>query len=120
MAHPALSKDEKTLYFSSDMPGGKGASDIYSVAINDDGSFGEPKNLGERINTEGKETFPFIGENNELYFSSEGHLGLGGLDIFVTNLNPQTKDEKLVVNVGKPINSSKDDFAFVINDTKRG
>ncbi len=120
VAHPALSKDEKTLYFSSDMPGGKGASDIYSVAINDDGSFGEPKNLGERINTEGKETFPFIGENNELYFSSEGHLGLGGLDVFVTSLNPQTKDEKLVVNVGKPINGPKDDFAFVINDSKRG
>ncbi len=120
VAHPALSNDEKTLYFSSDMPGGKGSSDLYEVTINADGTFGEPKNLGDRINTEGKETFPFIGENNTLYFSSEGHMGLGGLDIYVTNLNPQTKEEKLVVNVGKPINGPNDDFAFIVNSSKRG
>ncbi|WP_025665952.1 OmpA family protein [Aquimarina megaterium] len=121
VAHPTLSSDEKTLYFSSDMPGGKGLSDLYEVTINGDGSFGEPKNLGDRINTEGKETFPFIGADNELYFSSDGHMGLGGLDVFVTKVNPQTDKEKLVVNVGKPINGPKDDFAFIINEnTKKG
>ncbi|WP_438422425.1 OmpA family protein [Aquimarina macrocephali] len=121
VAHPTLSSDEKTLYFSSDMPGGKGLSDLYEVAINGDGSFGEPKNLGDRINTEGKETFPFIGADNELYFSSNGHVGLGGLDVYVTKINPQTDKEKLVVNVGRPINGPKDDFAFIIDEnTKKG
>ncbi|MBW1298795.1 OmpA family protein [Aquimarina litoralis] len=120
-AHPALSNDEKTLYFSSDMPGGEGQSDIYEIAINSDGSFGEPKNLGNRINTEGKETFPFISSNNDLYFASDGHIGLGGLDVYVTRLNPQTDEEKLVVNIGKPVNGPDDDFAFIVDDeSKRG
>ncbi len=120
-AHPALSIDEKTLYFSSDMPGGEGQSDIYEVAINPDRSFGEPKNLGDRINTEGKETFPFISGTNDLYFSSDGHIGLGGLDVYVTRLNPQTDEEKLVVNIGKPVNSAEDDFAFIVDvESKRG
>ncbi|WP_299900045.1 OmpA family protein [uncultured Aquimarina sp.] len=120
-AHPALSIDEKTLYFSSDMPGGEGQSDIYQVAINADGSLGEPKNLGNRINTEGKETFPFISSNNDLYFASDGHIGLGGLDVYVTRLNPQTDEEKLVVNIGKPVNGPDDDFAFIVDDeSKRG
>ncbi|MBQ4822859.1 OmpA family protein [Aquimarina sp. MMG016] len=121
IAHPALSIDEKTLYFSSDMPGGKGMSDIYSVDINADGSFGEPKNLGNRINTGGKETFPFVSKDNDLYFSSDGHLGLGGLDVYVTRLDPKTKEEQLVVNIGKPINGPKDDFAFILDtNSKRG
>ncbi len=120
-AHPTLSLDEKTLYFSSDMPGGEGQSDIYEIAINSDGSFGEPKNLGNRINTEGKETFPFVSINNDLYFASDGHIGLGGLDVYVTRLNPQTDEEKLVVNIGKPVNSPDDDFAFIVDDeSKRG
>lgn len=120
-AHPALSLDEKTLYFSSDMPGGKGLSDIYQVAVNSDGTFGEPKNLGDRINTEGKETFPFISDKNDLYFASNGHIGLGGLDVYVTRLNPQNKEEALVVNIGKPVNSPKDDFAFIVDEkSKRG
>ncbi|MDH7446866.1 OmpA family protein [Aquimarina sp. 2201CG14-23] len=120
-AHPALSVDEKTLYFSSDMPGGEGQSDIYEVAINSDGSFGEPKNLGNTINTEGKETFPFVSANNDLYFASDGHIGLGGLDVYVTRLNPQTDEEKLVVNIGKPVNGPEDDFAFIVDDeSKRG
>ncbi|WP_299244908.1 OmpA family protein [uncultured Aquimarina sp.] len=118
-AHPALSVDEKTLYFSSDMPGGEGQSDIYEVAINSDGSFGEPKNLGNRINTEGKETFPFVSANNDLYFASDGHIGLGGLDVYVTRLNPQTDEEKLVVNIGKPVNGPDDDFAFIVDDKSR-
>ncbi len=120
-AHPALSADEKTLYFASDMPGGEGASDIYEVEIISGGSFGEPKNLGKKINTEGKETFPFISSKNDLYFASDGHSGLGGLDVFVTRLNPQTDEEGLVVNIGKPVNGPKDDFAFIVDDeTKRG
>ncbi|WP_299609203.1 OmpA family protein [uncultured Aquimarina sp.] len=120
-AHPALSVDEKILYFSSDMPGGEGQSDIYQVSINADGGLGEPKNLGNRINTEGKETFPFISSNNDLYFASDGHIGLGGLDVYVTRLNPQTDEEKLVVNIGKPVNGPDDDFAFIVDDeSKRG
>ncbi len=118
-AHPTLSVDEQTLYFSSDMPGGKGLSDIYQVAINPDGTFGEPRNLGGRINTEGKETFPFVSDNNELYFSSNGQIGLGGLDIYVTHLEPKTKQEGEITNVGKPVNSTKDDFAFIIDDTTK-
>lgn len=121
VAHPALSNDEKTLYFSSDMLGGKGQSDLYEVIINEEGDFGEPKNLGDKVNTEGKETFPFISDDNRLYFSSNGHMGLGGLDVYVTGINPQNKKEELVVNIGRPINSSKDDFAFVVDiNSKRG
>lgn len=112
-AHPALSIDEKTLYFASDRPGSVGQSDLYEVKINSDGSFGAPKNLGPAINTEGKETFPFISKDNELYFSSDGHPGLGGLDVFVSKIEGNSFKE--VINVGKPINGPMDDFAFMIN-----
>ena len=114
VAHPALSVDEKTLYFASDMPGGKGQSDLYEVAINGD-TFGTPKNLGEKINTESRETFPFISNDNKLYFASDGHVGLGGLDIFVSDINA-TNDFGNVYNLGKPINSPQDDFTFIINE----
>lgn len=114
-AHPALSADNSKLYFASDMPGTNGLSDIYVVDINRDGSFGKPMNLGNQINTEGRDTFPFISKKGELYFASDGHLGLGGLDVFVcTDPNSPIKDN--IYNIGKPINSSKDDFAFIIND----
>lgn len=113
-AHPALSTDEKLLYFASDMPGTLGQSDIFKVAINNDGTFGTPENLGPRINTEGKETFPFLSAKNELYFASDGHPGLGGLDIFVSKIN-QNQSLEEPINVGQPVNSSTDDFAFVIN-----
>ncbi|WP_438710035.1 OmpA family protein [Aquimarina muelleri] len=120
VAHPALSNDEKILYFSSDMPGSKGLSDLYEVAIMNDGTFGEPKNMGEVINTEGKETFPFISADDQLYFSSNGrHIGLGGLDVYVTNLDPKTQEEKEIINIGKPINSSKDDFAFIVDTASK-
>lgn len=115
-AHPALSPDEKTLYFASDMPGTFGQSDIFKVKINDNGSYGVPENLGNSINTEGKETFPFITDENEIYFSSDGHPGLGGLDIFVSKINPDGTFDK-VQNVGSEANSPKDDFAYLI-DTK--
>ncbi len=82
VAHPALSPDEKTLYFASDMPDSKGESDIYKVSINEDGTFGSPINLGTPINTESRETFPFVSSENILYFSSDGHPGLGGLGYF--------------------------------------
>ena len=114
VAHPALSTDEKTLYFASDMPGTKGQSDIFKVDIHPDGSFGTPINLGDKFNTEGKETFPFISGANELFFASDGYPGLGGLDVFVTRLNKDGNPTK-VRNVGKPVNSSMDDFAYVID-----
>jgi len=113
-AHPALSKDEKTLFFASNMPGSIGQSDIFKVAINGDGSFGTPENVGNGINTEGRETFPFIASNSELYFASDGHPGLGGLDVFVSRLE-DNGTYKEVINVGEPANTSKDDFCFIIN-----
>ena len=120
VAHPTLSADEKTLYFASDMPGTKGLSDLYKVDIKEDGSFGTPVNLGSDINTEGRETFPFITSDNELYFASDGHPGLGGLDIFITKLE-KDGSFKQVHNVGESANSQYDDFALIINKTsKRG
>jgi outer membrane protein OmpA-like peptidoglycan-associated protein/tetratricopeptide (TPR) repeat protein len=115
-AHPALSKDEKTLYFASDMPGTMGQSDLFKVKINEDGSFGTPENLGNGINTEGKETFPYITDEDELYFASDGHPGIGGLDVFVSKINTDGTFGE-VQNLGDGVNSSKDDFAYLI-DTK--
>lgn len=115
-AHPALSSDEKTLYFASDMPGTLGQSDLFKVQINEDGTYGPPINLGKTINTEGRETFPFINDENEVYFASDGHPGLGGLDIFVSKINDDGTFNK-VQNVGSDVNSPKDDFAYWI-DTK--
>ncbi|CAM1367016.1 conserved exported hypothetical protein [Tenacibaculum sediminilitoris] len=113
VGHPALSLDEKTLYFSSDMPGGFGLTDIYKVKIYADDNFGIPQNLGETINTSGRETFPFVG-NNSLYFSSDGHLGFGLLDIYEVKMNSEG-DFIDIKNLGPPFNSNKDDFAFYIN-----
>jgi outer membrane protein OmpA-like peptidoglycan-associated protein/tetratricopeptide (TPR) repeat protein len=116
VAHPTLSPDEKTLYFASDMPGTLGQSDLFKVKINDDGSYGTPQNLGAAINTEGRETFPQITDENELYFASDGHPGLGGLDVFVSKIaSDGTLGE--IQNVGDGVNSPKDDFAYLI-DTK--
>lgn len=117
VAHPALSPDEKTLYFASNMPGTLGQSDLFKVTINQDGSFGTPENLGNTINTEGRETFPFV-VGNELYFASDGHPGLGGLDVFVSKI-AKDGSYKEVINVGEPLNSSKDDFAYLINENTR-
>jgi outer membrane protein OmpA-like peptidoglycan-associated protein/tetratricopeptide (TPR) repeat protein len=115
-AHPALSPDEKTLYFASDMPGTIGRSDLFKVQINEDGTFGIPENLGRTINTEGRESFPFVNDENEIYFTSDGHPGLGGFDVFVAKINTDGTFNK-VQNVGADVNSSKDDFAYWI-DTK--
>lgn len=117
--HPALSNDEKTLYFASDMPNGFGSFDIYSVTVHNNKNYGNPQNLGALINTDKKEQFPFISKDNKLYFSSNGHQGFGSLDVFVSTLsnNEYSKPD----NIGFPINSGYDDFSFNINsDTKEG
>lgn len=118
VAHPTLSVDEKTLYFASDMPGTLGQSDLFKVSINENGTFGSPQNLGAKINTEGRETFPFISSDNELYFATDGRPGLGGLDVFVAKINDNGTFEE-IQNVGEPINSKQDDFAFIINSKNR-
>jgi len=112
--HPSVSPDGKTIYFTSDMPGGFGQGDIYKAAINSDGSFGNAENLGQKVNTEGREMFPYISDNGTLYLASDGHLGLGGLDVFYT----KEIDGKMskIRNVGLPVNSNADDFAFNINE----
>ncbi|WP_345157897.1 OmpA family protein [Flavobacterium ginsengisoli] len=116
--HPALSPDEKVLYFASDMPGSIGSFDIYSVNINK-GAFDTPKNLGSEINTDKREQFPFASADNKLYFSSDGHLGYGSLDVFVSEINGN--EYLKPVNVGLPLNSNLDDFAFNIDsNTKEG
>ncbi|MCB4806813.1 OmpA family protein [Tamlana sp. 62-3] len=112
--HPALTKDDKTLYFASDMPGTLGSFDIYKVAINDDGTYGEPINLGPTINTVHREQFPFLSEFNVLYFSSIGHEGYGGLDVFRSNMVNGDFDKP--VNLGSSINSNLDDFAYVVRE----
>jgi len=117
-AHPALSPDGKTLYFASDMPGSVGQSDIYKVSINGDGSFGNPENLGKTINTEGKETFPFVTDDNEIYFASDGHPGLGGLDVFVGDIDSDGSISN-IQNLGADVNSPKDDFAYFIDSKSR-
>ena len=117
-AHPALSLDEKTLYFASDMSGTIGYSDIYKVSINGN-SFGTPENLGTQINTTGRETFPAIDKNGNLYLASDGHLGLGGLDLFIANLNSNENFEK-PTNLGEKINSPKDDFGITFYDKTSG
>ena len=112
---PTMSADGKTLDWHSNRPGGVGLEDIYKVSVNSDGTVGEPENLGDKINTEGSEKYAFISSENTLYFSSNGHLGLGGLDVFFVS------ESGTIENVGVPINSNSDDFAFTINEeTKEG
>lgn len=118
VGHPALSPDEKTLYFASDMPGTIGQSDIYKVSINSTDSYGTPQNLGTTINTEGKETFPYVTSENEIYFASDGHPGLGGLDVFVGKIEDNGTISS-IQNVGGDINSPKDDFAYIIDPVSR-
>ncbi len=115
IGHPTFSPDFKKLYFISDMPGGFGGTDIYYVNVNSDGTFGSPVNMGEAVNTDGNEMFPFVNNENIFFFSSDGHLGLGGLDIFYSQ--PDYKGDYVKVkNAGIPMNSSADDFSFYMND----
>ncbi|MNF37699.1 Photosystem I chlorophyll a apoprotein A2 [compost metagenome] len=118
IAHPALSADGQRLYFASDMPGTLGQSDLFFVQINSDGTFSAPQNLGKAINTEGRETFPFVSADNELYFASDGRPGLGGLDVFVSKINDDGSYGD-VQNVGAPINGGQDDFAMMIDSKNK-
>jgi outer membrane protein OmpA-like peptidoglycan-associated protein len=114
-SNPSLSRDGKTLYFSSDMPGSLGGVDIWKVAVNADNSYGKPENLGSKINTEANESFPFIADDNKtLFFASSGKPGLGGLDVFQIELGKGAE----AVNLGKPVNTEKDDFGFTFNKAK--
>lgn len=112
--NPSITKDGKTLYFSSNMPGGFGGEDIWKVSINGD-EYGTPQNLGPKVNTEANESFPFITDDNVLFFSSNGKQGFGGLDVFKIDLNKGTD----VVNLGAPVNTNKDDFSFSYNVSKK-
>ena len=111
--HPTLSLDGKTMYFTSDMPGTIGRTDIFKVEITETGDFGVPENLGGNVNTPGREMFPFIAADGTLYFSSDGHKGYGKLDIFKTDSDEL--ELAAVQNLGKPFNGHRDDFAFVLN-----
>ncbi len=113
-AHPSISKDGKRLYFSSDRPGGFGGMDLYYVNLDKDGNpQGAPVNLGNKVNTSQNDLFPFFnGQENLLFFSSEGHFGLGGLDVYVAKLD-KTGNAKSIENLGAPINSPYDDFSFI-------
>jgi outer membrane protein OmpA-like peptidoglycan-associated protein/tetratricopeptide (TPR) repeat protein len=112
--HPSLTADGKTLYFASDRPNGYGKSDIYKVSVAGN-SYGEPINLGDKINTEGNEFFPFVHTDGNLFFTSDGLQGIGGLDIFTTVLNEKNEITE-IINLGEPINSNLDDFSFFLND----
>jgi outer membrane protein OmpA-like peptidoglycan-associated protein/tetratricopeptide (TPR) repeat protein len=114
-SNPSLSRDGKTLYFSSNRPGSLGGVDIWKVAINADGTYAEPQNLGNKVNTEGNESFPFIADDNKtLFFASSGKPGLGGYDVYQADLSSGAE----AINLGKPVNTEKDDFAFSFNGTK--
>ena len=115
VSHPSLSADGHTLYFASDMPGGLGKSDLYKAEIKPDGSFGPVTNLGATVNTSEDELFPFVNNENTLFFSSDGHGGYGLLDIFAT-IKDDSENIKQVVNMGEPINSIHDDFSFFMSD----
>jgi len=115
VVHPSLTSDGNTLYFASDMPGGFGKSDIYKVSV-DGTTYGTPVNLGNKINTEGNELFPFVHSDGNLFFSSDGLQGLGQLDIF-TSVNDDEGNLLEIINLGVPINSNMDDFSFFLSDS---
>jgi outer membrane protein OmpA-like peptidoglycan-associated protein len=112
--NPSIDKDGEVLYFASNMSGSIGGTDIWKVMVNNDGTFGIPENLGNKINTVGDENFPFVTDDSILYFSSNGLTGFGGLDVFSVDLSKDLEP----INLGKPINTEKDDFAFTFNTDK--
>lgn len=114
-SHPSFASDGKTIYFVSNRKDGMGGSDIWKTTLGDDGYWGEPQNLGPPVNTEGNEYSVFIHpDNRTLYFSSDGHPGLGGLDIFVSRKN-EKGEWSTPVNLGYPINTSSDESGFFVN-----
>ncbi|MBD1397210.1 OmpA family protein [Pontibacter sp. JH31] len=114
VGHPALSPDGKIMYFVSDMPGGIGETDIYYTLRQADGSWGEPVNAGILINTPSRESFPYVDNNGKLYFSSDGHMGMGGLDIFAAE--GKHAAWTAVNNMGYPVNSPKNDYGIMFNE----
>ena len=115
VGQPCLTADGNTMYFTSDMPGGYGKADLYRVTKEGNGEWGKPENLGYKINTEGDEMFPFYEENNKiLFFASDGHFGLGGLDIFSCPIEGSGFGE--VNNVGFPLNTQYNDYALIVNN----
>jgi len=114
--HPALNRDDSKLYFISDRPESIGKTDIYVIDIYNDSTYSEPRNLGPKINTVEREMFPFIGDDNILYFSSNGYPGYGELDVFASKIFDTTVSEP--INLESPVNSEKDDFAYIIDDSK--
>lgn len=114
VGHPCLTADGNTMYFTSNLPGGFGGSDLYKTVKNAKGEWGQPENLGKKINTESDETFPFYDElNNKLFFVSDGRFGLGGTDIFIANYNGYSFDA--AVNAGAPLNTKYDDFSIIVD-----
>jgi outer membrane protein OmpA-like peptidoglycan-associated protein/tetratricopeptide (TPR) repeat protein len=118
IGHPCISPNGKRLYFVSDMPGGFGKSDIWYCERNVHGKWDKPVNCGAKINTEGKEISPFISEKDGLFFSSDGHVGLGGFDIFRTEMDSNLNFVE-TKNLGASINSLSDDFSFVLHRNAR-
>lgn len=118
-AHPAISKDGKTLYFTGNLRGGKettkGGSDIFKVNILDDNTYGTPVNLGSKVNSYSREMFPYISDDNTLYFSSNRPGGFGGFDIYKSTMNTEGIFDK-AVKLPEPINSNRDDFSYIINN----
>jgi outer membrane protein OmpA-like peptidoglycan-associated protein len=116
-SQPSIAPDGKTLYFASNRPGGKGGSDIWMSVLQDDGMWSKPVNLGDSVNTSGSETSPFIHYDNQtLYFSSDGHAGLGGMDMFYVR-KKSDGTWGTPVNLGYPINSHKDEISLIVNST---
>ena len=113
--NPSIDSTGKILYFASNMPGSIGGTDIWKVTVNADGTYGTPENMGPEVNTEADENFPFIADDNTLYFSSNRLLGLGGLDVYAIKLDAPSK----AINLGSPINSNKDDFSFSIDSENK-
>ena len=116
-AHPAVSPDGQWLYFSSDMPGGYGGLDIWKIRLGKDGVEGGVENLGNKINTEGDEMFPTFRPNGDLYFSSNGHPGMGGLDIFIAKTDTMGNGY-VIEHPGYPLNSEADDFGMTFEGLK--
>ncbi|MGV6860205.1 MAG: OmpA family protein [Putridiphycobacter sp.] len=119
VGHATVSNDGEWLYFASDMPGGLGGVDLYKIKINADGTYGEAVNLGDKINTEGNEMFPTYHRDGMLFFASDGLAGLGGLDVFVAQIKADLSFGK-IMNLGSPINSANDDFAFILGNSAKG
>ncbi|GAB3222864.1 carboxypeptidase regulatory-like domain-containing protein [Spirosoma arcticum] len=122
--HPSLAngrngEPDQLLYFSSDRPGGFGGTDIY-VSTWTDGQWSEPVNLGERVNSKGNEMFPFVDEKGNLYVASDGHGGLGGLDLFYIQLTGESQPAGELLNLGEPLNSPTDDFGIVTDGARNG